>query len=242
MAEVFVDSDGVRLWTASHGSGLLPVILCNGGPGCSDYLAPVAQLLEDRVHIIRFEQRGCGRSDCVPPYNIETCLSDLESIRRHYGIDRWIIAGHSWGADLALIYALHYPQNTRGLICIAGGRVHNDREWHQAYRQKRDQGLEPPPPGDYPPNLEVNEQVVRAWKQYIQRPSLLHDLSRLSLPALFIYGDEDIRPSWPVEQVASLLPNARLEMIKGANHYVWLTHAEKMKVLLSDFMARLSDD
>jgi proline iminopeptidase len=42
----------------------------------------------------------------APPYTIETCLTDLESVRAHYGIDRWIIGGHSWGADLALIYAL----------------------------------------------------------------------------------------------------------------------------------------
>jgi hypothetical protein len=40
----------------------------------------------------------------IPPYDIETCLVDLERIRNYYEIDRWTIGGNSWDADLALIY------------------------------------------------------------------------------------------------------------------------------------------
>ncbi len=240
MTETFTSSNGIKLWTTSHGSGI-PVVLCSGGPGCCDYLAPVASMLDDMAWMIRFEHRGCGRSDHVPPYTVDTCLADLEMIRQHYQIDRWIVAGHSWGADLALIYALHYPEHVHGFICIAGGRIHNDREWHQIYRQKRDQGLEPLPAYAYPPNLDVNAQVNQSWKQYIQRPTLLKELACLRRPALFLYGEQDIRPSWPVEQVAHLLPNARLELISDANHYIWWTHAEPMKVLLRDFVCSLAD-
>jgi proline iminopeptidase len=50
--------------------------------------------------VIRFEGRGCGRSGPLPPYTVETCLTDLEAIRQHYRIERWIVAGHSAGADL----------------------------------------------------------------------------------------------------------------------------------------------
>jgi proline iminopeptidase len=59
---------------------------------------------------------------------VEACLADLEAIREDYGIERWIVAGHSSGADLAFAYALHYPERVYGFICIAGGRIHNDRE------------------------------------------------------------------------------------------------------------------
>jgi pimeloyl-ACP methyl ester carboxylesterase len=61
-----------------------PVMLCNGGAGCCDYLAPVADMLDDVAQVIRFEQRGCGRSQTVPPYDIETCMIDLENVRRHF--------------------------------------------------------------------------------------------------------------------------------------------------------------
>jgi proline iminopeptidase len=59
-SEKFVVSNGVRLWTVQTGHGF-PVMLCNGGAGCCDYLEPVAQMLEDVGSVIRFEQRGCGR-------------------------------------------------------------------------------------------------------------------------------------------------------------------------------------
>jgi hypothetical protein len=48
MFESFVDSDGVNIWTTRTGGGY-PVMLCNGGAGCCDYLAPVAEMLDDRA-------------------------------------------------------------------------------------------------------------------------------------------------------------------------------------------------
>lgn len=55
-------------------------------------------------------------------------------------------------------------------------------------------------------------------------------------PALFIYGDKDIRPSWPVKQLANLVPKARFIEIKGAAHVIWLTHGLEMKGYLREFI------
>ena len=239
MTEQLVDSEGARLWTISAGSGV-PIVLCSGGPGCCDYLAPVAAMLDDIGQVIRIEASGCGRSDPLPTYTVETCLTNLEAVRRHYGIERWIVGGHSAGADLALAYALAYPEHVLGFICISGGRIHNDREWHRIYSERRDQGLETLPAFDYPPNMEVNAQVNRSWKAYIQRPSLLKEIAHLGRPALFLYGDQDIRPSWPMEQVAQLLPNASFHMIEGADHHLWVTHSEAMRAPLRDFVQQLA--
>ena len=52
MTEQFVDSEGARLWTISEGNGI-PVVLCNGGPGCCDYLAPVGAMFDDLAQVIR---------------------------------------------------------------------------------------------------------------------------------------------------------------------------------------------
>ena len=235
VTEAFVDNDGVRLWTVSQGVGH-PVMLCNGGAGCCDYLGPVAAMIDDLAKVIRFEQRGCGRSQPIPPYNIETCLIDLENIRNHYEIDRWIIGGHSWGADLALIYALEYTPHVAGLICIAGGRIRNDREWHSEYERRMEQEGEHLPHFDYPPNYEVNEQLSRSWKAYIQNPTLLRTISSLRVPALIVYGDKDIRPSWPVEQVANLLSNAHFELIEGAEHVIWFSHPNELRSILRNYI------
>ena len=239
MVEKFVEFDGLRLWSVAEGAGP-PLVLCHGGPGCCDYLAPVAALLTDRAQVIRYEQRGCGRSTAPPPYTVATSLADLDCVRQYYGLSQWIVAGHSWGADLALLYALTYPARTLGVICLAGGRLNNDREWHAAYSQRRDAGLEPVLDYAYPPNLEVNAQVNRSMKTYIQRPTLLRDVAELTMPALFIYGAEDIRPSWPVEQVAYLLPGARFVLLPAANHYLWQTHAPDLQRLMASFIAEVT--
>ena len=235
MFENFVISEGVNIWTIQKGQGF-PVMFCNGGPGCCDYLEPVSDMLDDMAQIIRFEQRGCGRSQPAPPYDIETCLIDLENIRNYYQIDRWIIGGHSWGADLALLYALEHTSHVRGLICISGGRIHNDREWHREYELRKRQKGEHVLEFDYPPNMEVSAQVNRSWKQHIQNPTLLKSISKLEVPALFVYSDKDIRPSWPVEQVANLMPNARFEFIEGAEHVIWFSHPNELKSLLRNFV------
>ena len=62
MTESFVDIGNLRLWTIVQGRGV-PLVLCSGGPGCCDYLEPLAGMLDDLCEVIRFDHRGCGRSD-----------------------------------------------------------------------------------------------------------------------------------------------------------------------------------
>ena len=82
MAENFIHSNGANIWTTSQGEGIA-VLMCNGGPGCCDYLEPVAQMVDDIAHVIRFEQRGCGRSDKQRPYDIDTVIADMEQLRSY---------------------------------------------------------------------------------------------------------------------------------------------------------------
>jgi len=234
MHTAFATEGDSALWTVRTGQGQ-PVVLCSGGPGCCDYLEPVAALIDD-AEVIRFDPRGCGRSSKADVYSVASCVEDLEIVRRHYGIERWVVAGHSWGADLALIYGLTYPERTRGIVCLAGGRLNNDREWHAAYTHGRDAGLEPELDFEYPPAMEVNAQVNRSTKLYIQRPTLWREVAQLQIPALFVYGDKDIRPSWPVEQVARLLPHARFELLAGANHYLWHSHSDHLRRSIGSFL------
>ena len=66
MTESFVDIGNLRLWTIVQGRGV-PLVLCSGGLGCCDYLEPLAGMLDDLCEVIRFDHRGCGRSDKAEP-------------------------------------------------------------------------------------------------------------------------------------------------------------------------------
>ncbi|MCC5640040.1 alpha/beta hydrolase [Nostoc sp. CHAB 5844] len=230
--------NGATLWIAEQGWGL-PVVLISGGPGCCDYLEPVASVIEDVAYTIRFDSRGCGRSSQTPPYDLQTVIKDLDRLRTLLDIEQWIVLGHSWGADVALAYALTYPTVTLGVIYLSGRGLQNDIDWKETYRKGRDAGQEQIPEFAYPFNLEANAVGNSSWKEFIKQPTLWKQISMLTVPMLAVSGNKDIRPTWPVEQVVNLMPCACFKQIEGAGHYLWLTHLNQLSKLLHQFLANL---
>ena len=138
LAEVLKADDGAQLWHTSSGAGP-PLILCHGGPGLWDYLGPLAALIEDVAEVHRWDQRGGGRSSRTGPYTMARMVEDMEAVRRHDGVERWVVAGHSWGAELALHYAVAHPQRTRALVYISGrGLMDSWRDVNKAACRQRE--------------------------------------------------------------------------------------------------------
>ena len=238
MTEAYVERHGVKVWTCLQGEGS-PLLLCNGGPGCCDYLSPVAGMVDDLAQVVRFEQRGCGRSDRAGPYDLLTCIEDIEAIRGHYGIDKWIVGGHSWGANLALAYSLDHPDRAQALIYIAGNGAQHDVEWRDEYKHALSTRGEQKPEMACPGNDEVNRCGNASWYDYIRHPEFLRRSGELKIPALFVVAGDDIRPNWPAEQMSRLLPDCRLVRIEDAGHYIWLTHAAELRTILRSFLKDL---
>jgi len=130
--------DGTMLWSAVTGGGR-PLVCCHGGPGLWDYLEPLAKLLSDRFTVIRFDQRGCGRSSGAGPFTIAQAVDDLDQVRTAFGINRWAVLGHSWGAELALRYAARHPRRTKAVVYIAG--VGSGNGFRDKYITERDRRL-----------------------------------------------------------------------------------------------------
>lgn len=62
-------------------------------------------------------------------------LQDLDALRRHWGHESWTVLGHSFGASLALVYALTFPGRVRSLVYLSGTGI--DASWHDEYRRNR---------------------------------------------------------------------------------------------------------
>jgi proline iminopeptidase len=112
-------SDGARLHVEQAGDGV-PMVLAHGGPGLWDYLDELSGMLEPRFRVVRYDQRGGGRSDRRGPYTLERFVADFDEVRQSTGIDRIVAAGHSWGASLALLYAIRHPERVRGVLYVSG--------------------------------------------------------------------------------------------------------------------------
>jgi proline iminopeptidase len=124
--------DGCRLWTEQTGNGP-PLVLCHGGPGLWDYLDDVAVLLGDLARPIRWDQRGCGRSERRGPFTVARFVADLDVVRESTKSPCISLLGHSWGAMLALRYALAYPDRVSRLIYISGTGIDPDDTWRAAF-------------------------------------------------------------------------------------------------------------
>lgn len=121
--------DGALLWTAIEGSGP-PVVMCHGGPGLWDYLGNLAGMLSDEFTVYRWDQRACGRSTAGSvPASTERTLEDLDLLRSYFGHDKWSVLGHSWGAELALLYGLLFETRTTSVVYISG---RGTQRWWQA--------------------------------------------------------------------------------------------------------------
>ena len=236
----YVSSGTARLWSCAGGAGT-PLLMFNGGPGCDDYLEPVAAMLDDRCRVIRFEPRGCGRSDWDGNYDLDTLLCDADAVRVAHAAERCIVAGHSFGPSAALAYALRHPSQVLGLIGIAGGNLLNDRTWSAAYHRGLEEVGEDLGGVEFTADEAVNRDGNRHWKEYIKRPTLFREVADLQIPATFINGGADIRPNWPTRQLAALLPRAEYVEIAGAAHSIWLTHAAELRAELRRAVRRIVD-
>jgi proline iminopeptidase len=97
----------------------LPVIFLHGGPGIG-VLPAYRKFFDPQLfRVILFSQRGANPSTPageVHENDTWNLVEDIETIRKHFGIKRWIVFGGSWGSTLALAYAVEHPQATAALV------------------------------------------------------------------------------------------------------------------------------
>ena len=115
-----------------------PAVVVHGGPGsgCTEWQR---RLFDPAVYrAVLFDQRGCGRS--TPHASaVDTDLTrnttwhlveDMEALRRHLGVERWLVLGGSWGSTLALTYAVRFPERVTEMVLfgVTTGR-HAEFDW-----------------------------------------------------------------------------------------------------------------
>lgn len=97
----------------------IPVVYLHGGPGAG--ISPTHRRFFDpkRYRIVLIDQRGSGRSTPFGELRDNTTqdlVADIEKVREHLGIERWLVYGGSWGSTLSLAYAQAHPDRATGLI------------------------------------------------------------------------------------------------------------------------------
>jgi len=133
--------DGLRLWFQTVGSGPQVVVLPNGFHLLEDFscLAPGRTL-------VFYDVRNRGRSDTVTDpalltRGIHNDVDDLDAVRRHLGLDRLALIGHSYMGLMVILYAMKYPAHVDRIVQIAP--------------------IGPYPSKEYPPELTHTDSTLR---------------------------------------------------------------------------------
>ena len=111
-------------WEVSGNPNGKPALAIHGGPGSGSGPGWRRWFDPDRYRIVLFDQRGCGLStpqvsDYATDLSVNTThhlISDLELLRGHLGIDRWLLFGASWGTTLGLAYAQRFPEHVSEIV------------------------------------------------------------------------------------------------------------------------------
>ncbi len=129
------DSEQMQIQTREYGTSGSYVVLLHGGPGAPGYMVPVARELVASFRILEPFQRGSGKERLT----VARHIADLHKlIKSHCGKEHPAIAGHSWGAMLALAYAAEHPDSVASIVLIGCGTFDEAaRARMQAIRKER---------------------------------------------------------------------------------------------------------
>ena len=106
-------------WEVSGNPDGVPAVFLHGGPGAGASPSHRRFFDPDHYRIVVFDQRGSGRSKPFAEITDNTTqhlINDMETLRRHLEIDKWLVFGGSWGSALALAYGIEHPEKVLGFV------------------------------------------------------------------------------------------------------------------------------
>jgi proline iminopeptidase len=114
-----VDDIHTLYWEQAGNPKGVPAVFLHGGPGSGAAAAHRRFFDANHYRVVVYDQRGAGRSTPLGELRDNTTahlIEDMEALRRHLGIERWLVFGGSWGSSLALAYAQTYPERCIALV------------------------------------------------------------------------------------------------------------------------------
>lgn len=194
-----------------------PFIFLHGNGGDGSYFKNQIDYFSDRYRVIALDTRGHGKSPRgTKPFTIEQFSCDLYDFMEDFGISNAIILGFSDGANIAMKFAIKYPDKVKALI-LNGGNLNPEGVKRTiqipieiGYKIAKRFASKSP---DAKKNAEmlglmVNEPDIR-----------LNELSKITAPTLVICGRNDMIKESHTKKIAENIPDAKLSIIKG-NHFI----------------------
>lgn len=261
----YAQVSGARLYYEEAGSGF-PVILLHGLGADTriwDYqFEPFAQ----SYCVIRYDSRGFGKSD-VPTNAAYTHPDDLKSLLDHLNIAQAHLIGQSMGGEIAIEFALAYPDAVRSLVLVdpALGGYQWSSEYNQSWGAVGAAVAQAGFKGAidalmaHPLHIPISEQGEAAaklrailadysgwhlahadpWRR--PEPPAIEQLKRVNAPTLIVIGERDLPDFHKIaDLLARHIPNVRKISIPGVGHVVPLEAPHQLNEIALNFLTGLS--
>jgi len=241
------------------GSGS-PLVLIPGLAGGSELLDPLAKSLSEDHHVFSYQLRG--ENDCFVlrhPFELDDLVEDLAELIEEMRLESPIIMGVSFGAIIALKFAIRYPHRLHRLIVQGVGARYqrgliqqiastvlsrfplpSDSPFVNQFfnllfggRQKRDSLFE-----FVTRQIWQTDQSVMAHRfQLIEQFDVENELRSIQVPTLVLSGDRDILvPPSTLQPLCDNIPNVTLERLPNSGHLAFVTKPDLVTKKVTQFL------
>lgn len=224
----------IKLNFIEQGQGQ-PLILIHGNGESCDYFEHQIAHFSKQYHVIALDTRGHGKSPRgKKPFTIKQFAEDLHDFMDEKGIEKAVILGFSDGGNIALTFALKYPEQVEKMI-VNGANLFPSGvkplyQWPieigyriaKMFSRKSDKALR---------NAEMLGLMVN--EPHIEPPELSH----LTMPVLVVAGTKDMIKDSHTRLIYKNLPNAQLNIIEG-NHFVANKNADAFNKVVDEFLRK----
>lgn len=257
-----LDIDGAQIYYEIDGEGP-PIVLLHGAMNDTRQWAPQVPVLVERFTVVRFDQRGYGRSTLPPtPYRSH---EDFRKVFEVLGIERPHLVGSSMGGRYAVDYAVAYPDGLRSLVVHPGGLSGDDYqdpaflEDFTAISEAAARGdlaeatrlvleIEPMRRAAADPEIRKELETIigdYSWQAFrepdpwleTETPATEH-LGAIKVPTLIVIGEHDIADHHrQARLLADGIAGARLAVIPDASHMLNMEQPDLFNQAILDFLA-----
>lgn len=245
------------------------LVFLHGFPGQMSNWKYQVGFFEQKYRTIVYDQRGFGKSDKPLKVSFENYLSDLDAVLEKKGVkvENTIIVGHSFGAMVAQSYASR--RNVMGLVLIGSLRIMKPDItdyiiwytpsfiWKKIFfteniltrKMYRNLMFSPKTPDkvfeefvrDNREYLETLPPHVYRYSKYLVHYDTSKDLGKIKAPTLVIVGEHDkVTPPKENMEIAKLIPNSKIIVIKNAGHLVLYEKPEELNKRIQEFIEEIS--
>lgn len=236
--------DGVQLYVETYGAGE-PLLLVHGGFSTIETMHNQITAFAGERLVIAPDSRAHGRSSAIKGgLHYSDMADDMVALLDHLGIKSTDVFGWSDGGVIALDMAMRYPDRVRK-IALFGSNYHHDG----LVADEDDPTAALPDAEELAPMRFLYESLAQdpeRWPLFVEKTTTMWStepeyteaaLGTITAPTLVSAGEHDMIKPEHLRALAEAIPNARLEILPGDDHFAPMQNAEAVNALLKDFFA-----